>query len=185
MKSLVGFIFLAAFSSSQCFADLYVIDGTDAGMHASVHFSASHVGISTLRGRFNDIRGSFNYDQDDIENASVEVFIDPASVDTNHAERDIHLTSSDYIDATTYPEASFVSTSVEQVGDGQFQVTGDFTLHGVTRPVTLDMHRTGEGETFFGDYRVGFDGSTTLQLADFGMPDMSIDIQLSVEGIRQ
>src|SRR5690606_9698250 len=120
---------------------------------------------SSLWGRFDDVTGRFTYDAADPAATRIEVDIDPASINTNHEERDAHLRTSDYLDVERYPEARFVSTSVEQTADGQYRITGDFTLHGVTRPITFDAHRTGEGDTPFGDYRVGFEGEVTLDIS--------------------
>ena len=187
MRKIASIALLLAVSGAAQAAD-YVIDGSGAGMHTSVNFRAGHVGISSLWGRFNDVTGTFSYDKDNVEASQIQVMIDPASIDTNHEARDNHLRTSDYLDVERFPEAKFVSTSVEETGEGQFQITGDFTLHGVTRPVTFEAWRTGEGETVFGDYRVGFEGETTIDLADWGinvMPSSELDLFLAIEGVRQ
>lgn len=95
-------LLLSQFNASSVFAADYVIDGTGAGVHSFVQFKASHMNISSLWGRFNDITGSFSYDANDIEASHIEVIIDPASMDTNHEERDVHLTSADYIDVANF-----------------------------------------------------------------------------------
>lgn len=170
------------------YASEYAIDGTDAGMHASVNFRASHMGISPLWGRFNDISGHFTYDADDIPASSIAVTIDPASIDTNHADRDAHLRSSDYLDVEKYPEAGFTSTKIEDLGGGDIRVTGDLTLHGVTREISFVADRVGEGETPFGDYRVGFEAATTIDVTEYGInlfPDGEVELILAIEGIRK
>lgn len=177
-------LFAGTIISSSTFAADYVIDGTGGGMHSFVQFKASHMGISSLWGRFNDIKGTFSYDADDIEASHLEVIIDPASMDTNHEARDVHLTSADYIDVAKFPEAKFVSTSFTDKGNGTIGVTGDFTFHGVTKSISFDVVRTGEGETPFGDYRVGFEGTTEIEFGDFGITPMTIGLILSIEGIR-
>jgi polyisoprenoid-binding protein YceI len=178
-------LLLAGLASPALFAAEYTIDGSGAGMHTSVHFRASHMGISSLWGRFNDISGSFTYDANNIGASSITVKIDPASLDTNHAERDDHLRSADFMDVANYPEAGFVSTSIHDMGNGKLHVTGNFTLHGVTKQISFEAVRTGEGETPFGDYRVGFDAETTLNTADYGINAGELKLLLAIEGIRQ
>ena len=188
MRKLAGFALTLALCHGS-FAAEYVIDGTDAGMHASVQFRADHVGISPLWGRFNDIRGNFTYDADNIEDAKIEVVVDTASLDSNHEQRDEHLTSSDYLNAEKYTEARFVSTSIEQTGEDKFKITGDLSFMGETQEVTFDARRTGEGETVFGDYRVGFEGKAEIDAADYGlqlMPSSSkVQLIVAIEGVRQ
>jgi len=176
---------LTLFTAVCAQADDYIIDGSGAGMHSSINFKASHVGISSLWGRFNDISGHFTYDADNIEDSVIVVDINPASIDTNHEARDIHLSSSDYVDVETYPVAGFRSNSIEDLGSGRVKVTGDFTLHGVTRSISFEAHRTGEGETPFGDYRVGFEGEMELNTNDYGINAGPLMLVLAIEGIRQ
>jgi len=163
----------------------YVIDGSGGGMHTSVNFRASHLGISTIWGRFNKVSGSFTYDASDIGAARINVEIDPASLDTNHVERDTHLRSSDYINAAAFPQAGFTSTMIQDLGEGRMNVTGNFTLHGVTREIAFEAVRTGEGETPFGDYRVGFEAETTLDTGEYGINGGMLTLYLAIEGIRQ
>ncbi len=183
MKRFSLLVLMFAVTAVQ--ADEYVIDGSGAGMHTSIHFKASHIGISSLWGRFNDITGRFTYDADDIGASSIQVDINPASIDTNHEARDTHLSSPDYLEVERFPLASFSSTSVQDLGDGKVRVAGDFTLHGVTKPITFDAVRTGEGETPFGDYRVGFEGEMTLNTGDYGINAGPITLVLAIEGVRQ
>lgn len=174
-----------ALVGSSAFAADYVIDGSGAGMHTSVNFRASHIGISALWGRFNDISGSFTYDPANVAASSIKVDIDPASLDTNHAERDAHLKSADFLDVAKYPEAGFVSTMIHDLGNGKVHVTGNFTLHGVTKEISFEATKTGEGETPFGDYRVGFEAETSLNLPDYGINAGQLKLILAIEGIRQ
>ncbi|MDT8396991.1 MAG: YceI family protein [Pseudomonadales bacterium] len=187
MKHLKGLALLLVLSANGSFAADYVIDGSGEGMHASVNFKASHIGISSLWGRFNDLRGRFSYDAANLGASSIEVTIDPASIDTNHEARNTHLKSADFLDVEKYPEIKFVSTGFKVKGDGVATVSGDLTLHGVTRSISFDVHRTGEGDSPFGDYRVGFEGSVVLALADFGISPISPEIELflAIEGVRQ
>lgn len=183
-KSAALSVLFFAISGAASAAE-YVIDGAGAGMHTSIHFKASHIGISSLWGRFNDISGTFTYDAGNIGASSIQVDIETASIDTNHEARDTHLSTSDYLEVATFPTARFVSTSVEDLGSGRVRVNGDFTLHGVTKAITFDAVRTGEGETPFGDYRVGFEGELVLNTGDYGINAGPVTLVLAIEGIRQ
>ncbi|MEY4642363.1 MAG: hypothetical protein RLZZ227_2357 [Pseudomonadota bacterium] len=184
-KTRIAAAMLLAFVSGASQAADYVIDGTGGGMHSSVNFVASHVGISDLWGRFNDISGTFTYDPANVAASAISVKIDPASLDTNHEARDAHLKTADYLDVAKFPDAGFVSTMVHDLGDGKFHVTGNFTLHGVTKEIAFEATKTGEGETPFGDYRVGFEAETMLNLPDYGVNAGELTLHLAVEGVRQ
>ena len=159
------------------------------GAHASIHFKATHLGYSMLLGRFNDFSGSFSYDPENLEASTVSVKVDTTSLDSNHAERDKHLKSDDYVSADKYPVATFESTGVEDLGDGRFKLMGNLTLHGNTQPIVIDARKIGEGKDPWGGYRAGFAGTTTLVLEDFGIPGIGptkeVEMELHIEGIRQ
>ena len=107
------------------------------GAHASVNFKVSHLGFSYTVGRFDKFNGEFNYDPKNIEASSVTVTVDTSSVDSNHAERDKHIRSDDFLDVSKYPKAKFVSTKVVDKGNGLFDIIGDLTLHGKTKQITI------------------------------------------------
>jgi polyisoprenoid-binding protein YceI len=123
--------------------------------------------------------------------SGVEVEIDTASVDTNHAERDKHLRSSDFLHVDEHPTARFVSTMVERTGEGAGVIRGELTLKGVTNPVEIAFEEIGHGPDPWGGYRAGFIGTTTLRLADFGIDydlgpaSQTVELTLSVEGVRR
>jgi len=170
-------------------AETYMID--TKGQHAFVDFRIKHLGYSWLHGRFNDFSGAFVVDRDNPANARVEVEIDTASVDTNHAERDKHLRSKDFLNVDAHPKARFVSTAVETTGDGKGVIKGDLTLNGVTKPIEIAVEEIGHGPDPWGGYRAGFLGTTTLKLADFaidydlGPASRTVELTLSIEGVRQ
>lgn len=176
--------------STPVMADKYKID--KEGAHAFIQFRVKHLGISWLYGRFNDFDGEFTFDSKDPSKNSINVDINVASVDTNHARRDKHLRSADFLDVKKHPKAKFVSTSYKATGPVTGTITGDLTLHGVTKPIDINVHRTGMGEDPWGGYRVGFEGRTQIKPGDWGI-DMSelgkdsekVEIHLTVEGIRQ
>jgi polyisoprenoid-binding protein YceI len=175
--------------SSNLYAADYVID--KEGQHAFINFKISHLGYSWLYGRFNDFDGTFSWDADKPEASAVSVTINTASVDSNHAERDKHLRSDDFLNVDKHPQASFKSTAVEMTGDDTANITGDLTLNGVTKPVVLEAKFIGEGEDPWGNYRAGFEGNTTLRLKDYdismdlGPASQEVELILTVEGIRQ
>ncbi|MGM0517360.1 MAG: YceI family protein [Pseudomonadota bacterium] len=166
----------------------YVID--TEGQHAFIEWRIQHLGYSWLYGRFNDFEGGFEYEDGQIEDASVEVTIDMASLDSNHAERDKHLRGDDFFDVGEYPQATFESTGIESTDDG-FVITGELTMRGVTKEIEIEAEKIGEGDDPWGGYRAGFHGTTTLTLKDFGIDyDLgpaatTAEVTLSVEGVRQ
>ena len=189
-KTLIGLTAAAALTlSATANAEDYVID--TEGAHAFIQFKISHLGYSWLLGRFNEFEGNFSYDEKSPESSKVSVTINTASVDSNHAERDKHLRSDDFLDVKKYPKASFNSTSYTPMGNGKAKVTGDLTLHGVTRSVDIDVTEVGHGDDPWGGYRRGFYGKTTLALKDYnikmdlGPASREVELFLSVEGIRK
>ncbi|MCB1869757.1 MAG: YceI family protein [Gammaproteobacteria bacterium] len=175
--------------SAPLSAEEYLID--TQGAHAFVQFKISHLGYSWVIGRFNDFRGSFSYYEQNPAASKVSVTINTASVDSNHAERDKHLRSADFLEVNSFGTATFTSTSFEEQGNGKALLKGDLTLHGVTMPVTIDVTHIGAGKDPWGGYRRGFEGTTRLGLKDFGIPkdlgpaSQEVEIFLSIEGIRQ
>jgi polyisoprenoid-binding protein YceI len=176
------------FSVSAQAAD-YKID--TAGAHAFVQFKIKHLGYSWLLGRFNTFDGGFSYDAAAPEKSEIEVVIDTASLDSNHADRDKHLKGSDFLDVKKFPKAVFKSTGFEVKDDNNAVVTGTFMLHGVKKTISFPVKKIGEGKDPWGGYRVGFEGKTTLKLADYGITynlgpaSAHVEIELYVEGIRK
>ena len=177
------------FGSTAVMADDYVID--TKGAHASIKFRVQHLGYSWLYGRFNDFSGNFSYDEKQPDKSSVEVTIKTSSVDSNHAERDKHLRSDDFLNVAKYPEAKFISTGYTQGKDGTGVLKGNLTLNGVTKPLEIDVEFIGTGNDPWGGYRVGFEGTTRFAMADFGIvkdlgpKSKDVEMTLSVEGIKQ
>jgi polyisoprenoid-binding protein YceI len=167
----------------------YVIDTGKA--HAFIQFRIKHLGYSWLLGRFNDFDGTFSYDAAKPDASKVSVTIKTASIDSNHAERDKHLRGADFLDVEKYPLATFSSTGFKENADGTAVLTGDLTLHGVTRPVTIDVKHIGHGPDPWGGKRRGFEGKTSLKLADYnikydlGPAAREVELFLSVEGIEK
>lgn len=161
------------------------------GAHAFIQFKIKHLGFSWLWGRFDTFNGTFTVDEDQIENSSVNATIQVASLNTNHAERDKHLRSSDFFDAQQFPTATFTSTRVERTGELTANIHGNLTLKGVTRPVILKATYIGSGKDPWGGFRAGFEASTEIELKDFninydlGPASTSAEVLISVEGVRK
>ncbi|MFT7432568.1 MAG: polyisoprenoid-binding protein YceI [Alphaproteobacteria bacterium] len=185
----ISLMALALMVSNAVYADEYKID--DKGAHASIEFRIKHLGYSWLTGRFNTFDGNFTYSKKDMKTLVASVNIDPASVDSNHAERDKHLRGEDFLDVKAFPKSSFVSTSYHEIDENTGVLSGDLTLHGVTKSIDLNVQRVGEGNDPWGGYRAGFTGSTKFKLKDFnivrdlGPASTEVEMTLNVEGIYE
>ncbi|OLU20490.1 MULTISPECIES: YceI family protein [unclassified Pseudomonas] len=179
----------ALLGAGQAMAADYAID--KQGQHAFVNFKISHLGYSWLYGTFKDFDGSFSFDEKNPEASKVNVTLKTESVDTNHAERDKHIRSADFLNVSKNPTATFKSTSVKSTGQGAADITGDLTLNGVTKPVVIAAKFIGQGDDPWGGYRAGFEGSTKLKLKDFniekdlGPASQEVELIISVEGVRK
>jgi len=179
---------LLASSLSAQAAD-YTID--TKGMHASIKFKVSHLGYSWLHGRFNQFSGTFSYDKSKPNNTQLSVNINTKSVDTNHAERDKHIRSDDFLDIAKFPKATFVSTGFTAGKNGAGVLKGNFTLHGITKPIEISVTSIGQGKDPWGGYRIGFDGQTTITMADYGIlknlgpASKDVELTFSIEGVRK
>ena len=190
-KHLLAAAVLGLAVSAPGFAakETYQID--TSGAHAAIQFKIQHLGYSWLVGRFNTFDGTFAYDPENPSDADVSVTVKTESVDSNHAERDKHLRSSDFLDVSNFPEAKFVSTRVDVNSEGEGKIFGNLTLHGVTKEVAIDAKLVGRGSDPWGGYRAGFEGTTKIALKDFGIDfnlgpaSTHVELLLFVEGIRK
>tara|TARA_R110001592_G_C13175703_1_gene750292 strand:+ start:692 stop:1264 length:573 start_codon:yes stop_codon:yes gene_type:complete len=190
MKKICLFLMCVFLSfSGPIQAAKYKIDLT--GAHAFITFKIKHLGYSWLLGRFNQFDGEFEFDASKPENSAINVLIKTSSVDSNHAERDKHLRGEDFLNVKDFPEAAFVSKKFEVAGPNNAVMTGDFTLHGVTKEISFPVQKIGEGSDPWGGYRAGFTGKTELKLSDYGITynlgpaSTMVEIELNIEGIRQ
>jgi polyisoprenoid-binding protein YceI len=136
--------------------------------HSSFGFSVKHLGIATVRGTFGEFEGKIVLDGN-IADAKVTGSAKAASIDTSQPDRDTHLRSADFFDAETYPELTFESTSLTEVDEETFEITGDLTMHGVTKPITLKAVLQGTEVDPWGNDRVGFEITGQLERSDWGM----------------
>jgi polyisoprenoid-binding protein YceI len=175
--------------SLPALADDYVID--TKGAHASINFSIKHLGYSVLTGRFDTFSGEFSYDPAKPETSTVSVTIDTGSINSNHAERDKHLRSPDFLNVEKFPKATFVSKKIVLDDKDEFDIVGDLTLNGVTKSITIEVEKVGEGKDPWGGYRAGFSGETTISLKDFnvkmdlGPASQTVQLELEVEGVKK
>ena len=169
----------------------YIVD--TEGAHAFIQFRVKHLGYSWLYGRFNDFSGEFSFDEKDPSKNKVSLEVDVSSLDSNHARRDKHLRSEDFLDTDKFPKATFVSTGYKPTGNGMAELSGDLTLHGVTKPIIVEVEHIGGGKDPWGGYRDGFQGSVTIKPADWGIKMVDklgpaseeVELFLSLEGIRK
>ncbi len=191
MKNVIATSLLALglFTGTAAHAEDYTID--TKGMHAFIQFRIKHLGYSWLYGRFDKFAGDFSYDDKKPEATKVAVTVDTSSVSTNHAERDKHISSKDFLDVEKFPEAKFVSTKYTPEGEGKGKLEGELTLHGVTKPLTVDVTEIGEGKDPWGGYRHGFSGSAKFALADYGISydlgpaSKEVELILAIEGVKK
>ncbi|MFP8965720.1 YceI family protein [Pokkaliibacter sp. CJK22405] len=187
MKTLLcaSALTLAAFAASAQAAD-YSVDPA----HSSVSFTIGHLGTSVTLGQFRKFSGDYSLDETNPAASSVKLTIDSASVDTNYEPRDKHLSSPDFLDVKQFPEITFTSTAYEGTADAG-KLTGDMTLHGVTKPVSFDVKKIGEGKDPWGGYRSGFVATTTIKRSEFGITNFipgvtdETDLTVRIEGVRK
>jgi polyisoprenoid-binding protein YceI len=168
-------------------ADDYTVDP----VHSSVSFKIQHLGISWVHGRFNTFKGSFAIDKADPAKSSFELTINADSVDTANKQRDTHLNSPDFFDANQFPTITFKSTRVKPTKEG-YEVTGEMTMHGKTKPISLKLEGGKEAEFPKGMKRTGFSTDFTLKRSDFGMVDKQpgalgdeVHVSIGIEGTRK
>lgn len=137
-------------------------------MHSEVQFKVKHLVISTVTGSFKTFEGTLETENDDFTDAKVEFSLNVDSIDTNQSQRDEHLKGADFFDAATHPKISFKSTSFTKDGD-DYQLKGDLTIKGITKPVTLDVEHGGVATDFYGNDKAGFDVSGKINRKDFGL----------------
>jgi polyisoprenoid-binding protein YceI len=183
---IVPLLCVATGSRSACAADTYRVDP----VHSTTVFKAKHFGVTSFFGRFNNVSGSFTLDDADPAQSAFQVQIQTESIDTANAKRDQHLKSPDFFNAKQFPTIAFKSTSVKKLDADDYEVTGDLTLHGVTKPVTAKVTKTGVGKGPRGGQLVGMEANLTIKRSDFDMKFMldgigdEVQIMAGLEGAR-
>ncbi|MBO9127232.1 MULTISPECIES: YceI family protein [unclassified Rhizobium] len=171
-------------------ADSYEVDPT----HAWIGFKTGHAGWSNAHGIFKTVAGTISFDKDDVTKSSIELTIDAASVDTNFEKRNEHLKSPDFLNAEEFPQITFKSTAIEKTGEKTAKVTGDLTLVGTTKPVTLDVTWNGESPLPWDakTIKTGFSATGSITGSDFGITKMAdfglgpdIKLDMDFEAIKK
>lgn len=184
--ALLAFVFTLVIPSAHA-AERYTFDKA----HTQILFFVDHLGFSKSQGEFLDYNGSFTFDTVKPENSSVQVTIKTAGIDMDDEAWDKHMKNKDFFDVEQYPEMTFKSTAITVTGDKTANITGDLTLLGITKPVTLAVTHNKSGKhPFSGKYVSGFSATTTIKRSEFGMnyglPAVGddVEVRLEVEGIR-
>lgn len=162
--------------------------------HTGIHFVARHMVFTKVHGAFKAFRGTIELDEGDLTRAKIDVTVDAASIDTGEPKRDAHLKSADFFDVETFPALTFKSRSIAKRGGG-YAVTGDLTIHGVTREVVLDATLEGRGKDPWGNDKIAFAAKTSVNREDFGLKwnqvleaggvlvSSKIDIEIDVQAV--
>ncbi len=192
-KLILIALIIGLFAVSVAFAsDEYEIDV----VHSSIGFSVRHLMISNVTGNFNDFSGKLLFDEDDLTKSSVEIGIKTASVNTNNENRDNHLRAADFFNAEKFPEITFKSSKVEKSGE-TFVLLGSFTMHGVSKEISIPFEFIGKIMGPMGKQILGFEGSTKLDRKDFGITwnktldegglavGNEVKIQLNIEAVKK
>jgi polyisoprenoid-binding protein YceI len=170
---------MALFGRTKSDTDTATIDGPDLShlsgtytidpTHSEIGFSVRHAMVTTVRGQFAEYDGKLQLDGANPAASTAEVTIKVVSIDTNQEQRDGHLRTGDFFDAEAHPEITFTSTAAEQVDAETYRLTGDLTIKGTTKPVSIDFTFNGAAKDLYGNERVGFEGSTTINRTDWGL----------------
>jgi polyisoprenoid-binding protein YceI len=170
---------MALFGRSKSDTDTATLDGPDLShltgtytidpTHSEIGFSVRHAMVTTVRGQFAEYDGKLQLDGANPAASTAEVTIKVVSIDTNQEQRDGHLRTGDFFDAESHPEISFTSTAAEQVDAETYRLTGDLKIKDTTKPVTIDFTFNGAAKDLYGNERVGFEGSTTINRTDWGL----------------
>jgi polyisoprenoid-binding protein YceI len=167
-------------------ADDYSIDA----VHSGITFQISHLGLSWIHGRFNDFGGNFTIDTRDSTKSAFSLEIKPQSIDTNNSKRDEHLRSPDFFNVKQFPAMSFASTSVKPV-EGGYEVTGNLTFHGATKPISFTLKGGRSAEFPKGTQRTGYSTELVLKRSEFGLDKFQqvlgddVFVAISFEGVKK
>jgi polyisoprenoid-binding protein YceI len=192
-RKAISALSLLVSASAVAHAADYTIDGD----HSTVSFKVRHLAISSVVGRFTDVKGTFSFDPTKVTDSKAEATIVAKSVNTEQVKRDDHLRSPDFFDIAKFPAIQFKTSKIEQQGANEFVATGDLTIHGVTKPVALNVTFGGSAKDPWGNERVAFEAKTKLDRKDFGLTwnktldsgglvvGDSVEISLEIEGIKK
>jgi polyisoprenoid-binding protein YceI len=178
---------VAPMISARAAEAVYEIDP----VHSVVLLKVKHLGLADAYGRFNEMSGTVRHNAEDPSQSSIEFTVQAASIDTANEDRDKHLRGPDFFNAAEFSTLTFKSAKVEKKGDNEYEVTGDFTVRGVTKPVTFDFEVGGTGKGMQGEERFGGETEFTVKRSDFGidyLPEAlgdEVEVTVSIEGVKQ
>jgi polyisoprenoid-binding protein YceI len=138
-------------------------------MHSEIQFKVKHLVISTVSGFFKSFEGTLETEKEDFDDSTISFSLDIDSIDTNQSQRDEHLKSADFFDAAQFPHITFKSTSFKKTDDDEFELAGDLTIKGVTKPVKLAAEYGGSTADFYGNIKAGFEVTGKINRKDFGL----------------
>lgn len=191
MKQILGAA-VASLVALNAWAADYKIDSS----HSSVGFKVKHLAISSVPGTFGEFKGTFSFDPNNIANSKAEAEIVTKSIATGDRKRDDHLRGGDFLDAQKFPSIKFASSHIDKVSETEFKAHGDLSIHGVTKPVVLNVTYGGAAKDPWGNERAAFVATTRINRKDFGLTwsktietgallvGDDVDITLEVEGVR-
>lgn len=187
LLALTSTIVIAGIGAESRGADLYKVDP----VHSSVVFRVKHLGVVNVYGRFNEISGTVVFDKENPSKSAVDFSVPVESVDTHVQKRDQHLKSPDFFNAKQFPVITFKSKEVKKTDEDTYQMTGEFTLHGVTKTLTIDFKKGGEAKGMQNEFRSGGETQFTIKRSDYGMNFMlngvgdEVTVMVAIEGVRQ
>ncbi len=160
-------------------------------VHSSIIFRINHLGVTSFYGRFNNPSGTFTIDEKNPENNFAKVMVKVENVDTYNEKRDAHLKNQDFFHADQYPDIIFKTGSFKKLENDKFEVSGQLTFHGITKPIVIEVRQTGAAVDPWGNFRMGFETSFTIRRSDFGMDKMldlvgdEVYLMIAIEGIHE
>lgn len=187
LASALALSFAPVLSAVAVAADSYKVDAS----HSSINFRILHFGAGYTYGRFNDFAGTVSFDDANPGASKVEVTVQATSVDTGVVKRDDHLRSPDFFSVKEFPTISFVGKSYTKKADGSWDVTGELTLHGVKKTVTVNVVKVGQGKGMMGEARAGYLATLNVKRSEYGMTQMlegigdDVRMEIALEGVKQ
>jgi len=184
---LTSTLVLAGIGATSRGADVYKVDS----VHSSIVFRIKHLGVVNVYGRFNEISGTVIFDKENPSKTALDFSVPVESIDTHVPKRDQHLKSPDFFNAKEFPVITFKSKEVKKTDADTYQITGDLTLHGVTKSLAIDFKKGGEAKGMQNEFRSGGETQFTIKRSDYGMNFMlngvgdEVTVMVAVEGVRQ
>ena len=172
MKTLINILFISMIAYATTYAQQANWDFDKS--HSKIQFDVAHMVISEVTGQFHDYEGKIEIDKNDFTKSNISITIDAKSIDTDHEKRDGHLRAPDFFDVEKYPNITFISKSIEKIEKNIYKLSGDFTMHGITKAIDLNVKHIGTIKDPYGNTRAGFKVEGSINRTDYGMKYNSI-----------